>query len=69
MVEMWNLQLKESQRLRRELKNAGKLKAEELKSAIEEAEKTAEKWKVWAEKVSQVKAEKAVWSGRNGKIK
>ena len=64
-VVMWNLQLEESQRLRKELKTVEERMAEELKSAVEEAEKTAEeKWKAWAEKESQVKAGKAVAAER-----
>jgi len=61
MLVMRSLQLKESQRLRKEMKQ----KEEELERAVEEAEKAAEvKWKAWAEKESQVKAGKAVAAER-----
>ena len=49
-----NLQMQESQRLRKE-----------MKQKVEEAEEAAElKWKAWAEKESQVKAGKAVAAER-----
>ena len=60
-VVILNLQMEESQRLRKDMKQ----KEEQWKKTFAEAEEAAEvKWKAWAEKESQVKAGMAVAAER-----